>query len=114
MSRIVKITMLKGPLNTDFSFRSPLWYIPPTKYFHTVNTGIYIPCLGNNYIFFKCKIRPICHSRMGKESNRCSHVIVLAESLLGAVKSKANRDVMIRLDCHWRCCFYSFNAQNSG
>ena len=32
---------LKGSLNTDFSLRSPLWYIPPTKYFHTVNTGIY-------------------------------------------------------------------------
>ena len=33
---------LKGPwtlISTDFSFRSPLWYIPPTKYFHTVNTG---------------------------------------------------------------------------
>ena len=39
---------------------------------------------------------------------------VLAESLLGAVKSKANRDVTIRLDCHWHCCFYSFSAQNSG
>ena len=37
-------TLLKGPwrlILTDFSFRSPLWYIPPTKYFHTVNTGIY-------------------------------------------------------------------------
>ena len=35
---------LKGPwtlILTDFSFRSRLWYIPPTKYFHTVNTGIY-------------------------------------------------------------------------
>ena len=35
---------LKGPITlifTDASFRSPLWYIPPTKYFHTVNTGIY-------------------------------------------------------------------------
>ena len=35
---------LKGPwtlILTDFSFRSPLWYIPPTKYFHTVNRGIY-------------------------------------------------------------------------
>ncbi len=33
---------------------------------------------------------------MGKGNNRCSRVIgrVLAESLLGAVKSKANRDVM--------------------
>ena len=31
-------------------------------------------------------------------------VRVLAESLLGAVKSKANRDVTIRLDCHWHCC----------
>ena len=37
---------------------------------------------------------------------------VLAESLLGAVKSKANRDVTIRPDCHWHCCFYSFSAQN--
>ena len=62
------------------------------------------------------KTRPICHGRMGKGNNRCSRVIgrVLAESLLGAVKSKANRDVTIRLDCHWHCCFYSFNAQNSG
>ena len=35
---------LKGPwtlILTDFIFRSSLWYIPPTKYFHTVNTGIY-------------------------------------------------------------------------
>ena len=49
------------------------------------------------------KTRPICQSRMGKGNNRCSRVIgrVLAESLLGAVKSKANRDVTIRLDCHW-------------
>ena len=40
---------------------------------------------------------------MGKGNNRCSRVIgrVLAESLLGAVKSKANRDVTIRLDYHW-------------
>ena len=39
------------------------------------------------------KTRPICHGRMGKGNNRCSRVIgrVLAESLLGAVKSKANR-----------------------
>ena len=51
------------------------------------------------------RTRPICHGRMGR---------VLAESLLGAVKSKANRDVTIRLDCHWHCCFYSFSAQNSG
>ena len=45
------------------------------------------------------KTRPICHGRMGKGNNRCSRVIgrVLAESLLGAVKSKVNRDVMIRL-----------------
>ena len=44
------------------------------------------------------KKRPICHGRMGKENNHCSRVIgrVLAESLLGAVKSKANRDVTIR------------------
>ena len=60
------------------------------------------------------KTRPIRHGRMGKGNNRCSRVIVpvLAESLLGAVKSKANRDVTIRLDCHWHCCFYSFSAQN--
>ena len=47
------------------------------------------------------KTRPICHGRMGKRNNRCSRVIarVLAASLLGAVKSKANRDVTIRLDC---------------
>ena len=38
---------VERPLNlltlilTDFSFRSPLWYIPPTKYFHTVKTGMY-------------------------------------------------------------------------
>ena len=35
---------LKSPwtlILTDFSLRSLLWYIPPTKYFHTVNTGIY-------------------------------------------------------------------------
>ena len=35
---------LKGPwtlILTDFSFRSRLWYILPTKYFYTVNTGIY-------------------------------------------------------------------------
>ena len=45
-----------------------------------------------------CKTRLICHGRMGKGNNRCSRVIghVLAESLLGAVKSKANRDVTIR------------------
>ena len=56
------------------------------------------------------------HGRMGKGNKRCSHVIgrVLAESLLGAVKSKANRDVTIRLDCLWHCCFYCFIAQNSG
>ena len=44
------------------------------------------------------KTRPICHGRMGKGNNRCYRVIgrVLAESLLGAVKSKANRDVTIR------------------
>ena len=61
------------------------------------------------------KTRPICHGRMSKGNNRCSRVIgrVLVESLLGAVKSKANRDVTIRLDCHWHCCFYSFSAQNS-
>ena len=43
------------------------------------------------------KTRPICHGRMGKGNNRCSRMIVrvLAESLLGAVKSKANRDVTI-------------------
>ena len=60
------------------------------------------------------KTRPICHGRMGKGNNRCSRVIarVLAESLLGTVKSKANRDVTTRLDCHWLCCFYSFSAQN--
>ena len=59
------------------------------------------------------KTRPICHGRMGKGNNRCSRVIVrvLAESLLEAVKSKANRDVTIRLDCHWHCCFYSFSAK---
>ena len=40
--------------------------------------------------------RPICHGRMSKGNNHCSRVIgrVLAESLLGAVKSKANRDVV--------------------
>ena len=45
------------------------------------------------------KTRPICHGRMGKGNNRCIRVIVrvLAESLLGAVKSKSNRDVTIRL-----------------
>ena len=39
--------------------------------------------------------RPICHGRMCKGNNRCNRVIarVLAESLLGAVKSKSNRDV---------------------
>ena len=44
------------------------------------------------------KTRPICHGRMGKGNNRCSRVIgrVWAKSLLGAVKSKANRDVTIR------------------
>ena len=51
------LPFLKGPCGTliltDFSFRSPLWYIAPTKYFHTVNTGIYMPCLSNNFIFFK-------------------------------------------------------------
>ena len=39
-----ELHILKGPgilILTDFNFRSPLWYIPPTKYFHTVNTGIY-------------------------------------------------------------------------
>ena len=52
------------------------------------------------------KTRPICHGRMGKGNKRCSHVTgrVLAESLLGAVKSKANCDVTMRLDCHWHCC----------
>ena len=60
------------------------------------------------------KTRPICHGRMGKGNNRCSRVSarVLAESLLGTVKSKANRDVTTRLDCHWHCCFYSFSTQN--
>ena len=48
------------------------------------------------------KTRPICHGRMGKENNRCSRVIarVLAQTLLTAVKSKANRDVTSRRDCH--------------
>ena len=60
------------------------------------------------------KTRPICHDRMGKGNNRCSHLIgrVLAVSLPGAVKSKANCDVTVRLDCHWHCCFYSFSSQN--
>ena len=60
------------------------------------------------------KTRPICHGRMGKGNNRCSRVSarILAESLLGTVKSKANRDVTTRLDRHWHCCFYSFSAQN--
>ena len=60
------------------------------------------------------KTRPICHGRMGKGNNRCSRVSarVLAESLLGTVKSKANGDVTTRLNCHWHCCFYSFSAQN--
>ena len=42
------------------------------------------------------KTRP--NGRMGKGNNRCSRVFVrvLAKSLLGAVKSKANRDVTIR------------------
>ena len=55
------------------------------------------------------KTRPISHGRMGKGNNHCSCMIgrVLAESLLGAVKSKANCDITIRLDCHWHCCFYS-------
>ena len=58
--------------------------------------------------------RPICHGRLGRGNNCCSRVIwrVLAKRLLGAVKSKANLDAMIRLDCHWHCCFYSFSAQN--
>ena len=62
------------------------------------------------------KTRPISHGRMGKGNKRCSRVTarVLAETLLGPVKSKANRDVSTRLDCHWHCYFYSFNAQNSG
>ena len=62
------------------------------------------------------KTRPICHSRMGKGNNGCSRVTarVLAESLLVAVKSKANRDATVRLDCHWHCCVYSFSVQNSG
>ena len=53
---VVKILSLKGPrtlILTNFSFRSHLWYIPSTKYFNTVNTGIY-PMLSNNFIFFKC------------------------------------------------------------
>ena len=60
------------------------------------------------------KTRPVCHGRMGKGNNCCSHMIarVLVESLLGAVKSKANHDIMTRLICHWHCCFYSFSAQN--
>ena len=60
------------------------------------------------------KTRPICHGRMGKGNNRCSRVSarVLAESLLGTIKSKANGDVTTRLNCHWHCCFYSFSAQN--
>ena len=47
------------------------------------------------------KTRPICHSRMGKGNNRCSRMIVhvLAESLLGAIKSKATCDITTRLDC---------------
>ena len=50
------------------------------------------------------KTRPVCHGRMGKGNNRCSRVIVrvLAESLLGAVKSMANRDVTIRLEDLWQ------------
>ena len=65
-------------------------------------------------MFMNRKTRSICHGRMGKGNNRCSRVIgrVLAESLLGAVKSTANRDITIRLNCHWYGCFYSFSAQN--
>ena len=59
------------------------------------------------------KTRSICHGRMGKGNNRCSrmNVHVLAKSLLGAVKSKANCDVTTRPDCHWHCCFHSFSAR---
>ena len=62
------------------------------------------------------KTRPICHSRMGKGNNGCSRVTarVLAESLLGAVKSKANRDVTTRLVASCSYKFYSFSAENSG
>ena len=64
-------------------------------------------------MFMNRKTKPICHGRMGKGDNRSIRVNwrVLAESLLGAVKSKANCDVTIRLDCHWHCFFYSFSAQ---
>ena len=63
------------------------------------------------------KTRPICHGRMGKGNNLCSHMIahVLAESLLGAVKSKVNCDVMTRLDCHlllqFQCTKLRINLQ---
>ena len=65
-------------------------------------------------MLMNCKTRPIYHGRMGKGNNRCSRVIarVLAESLLGTVTSKTNRDVTTRLDCHWHCCFYSFGVLN--
>jgi len=45
------------------------------------------------------KTRPICHGRMGKGNNRCSRVIgrVLAESLLGAVKSKTRLPLALLL-----------------
>ena len=61
-----------------------------------------------------CKTRPICHDIMGKGNNCCSHVIghVLAKSLLGAVKSKANRDVTIRIDCHWALLLLQFQCTN--
>ena len=46
-------------------------------------------------MLMNCKTRPVCHGRMGKGNNRVT-ACVLAESLLGAVKSKSNRDVTIR------------------
>jgi len=44
------------------------------------------------------KTRPVCNGGMGKGNNRCNRVTarVLAENLLGAIKSKANCDVTSR------------------
>ena len=51
------------------------------------------------------KTGPMCQGRMGKGNNRSSRLIarVLAESLLGAIKSKTNRLPLALLLLQFQC-----------
>ena len=59
------------------------------------------------------KTGPICQGRMGKGNNRCSRLIarVLAESLLGAIKSKTNRLPLALLLLQFQCTKLRINLR---